>query len=371
MHSRTFNNLLCIFYMLFSYFLLGDIVRVCKEKVFDCVLLTVMLGIALVLILFSAEAKEGAVQGLALAENTIIPSLLPLLIIFLTIMKTGAGTVLSRILGVVTVKLFNLPAIASSALIFGLIGGYPTGALITNELLLNDNIDAKQARRILRFNFCGGCGFIITAVGTITYGKVSVGVILFASNVISAVIIGFLLSFKEKRQRFEYFSYDEAVPFSESLSSSVSSSISSVLNITAYVIVFSALKSIVDIPDFLMPIVEITNGVCAEKFDLPLLSAYLAFGGFCIHFQLLSVIDKVGMKYGDFLLFRGISAMLSYGVTKIILLAFPIDKMVFANGSVQTVSFSSVNLTLSVLMIIGCFVLILDISSKKRFKNNV
>ncbi|MCM1285806.1 MAG: hypothetical protein NC213_05470 [Acetobacter sp.] len=346
-------------------------VKVCKAKIFDCVLLTVMLGTALVLILFSAEAKEGAVLGLALAENTIIPSLLPLLIIFLTIMKTGAGTVLSRIFGAVTVKIFNLPAVASSTLIFGLIGGYPTGALITNELLRNDNIDARQARRILRFNFCGGCGFIITAVGTITYGSISIGLILFASNVISAVVIGILLSFKEKRIENEYFSYDEAVPFSEALSSSVSSAVSSVLSIAAYVIVFSALKSIVDIPNVLMPAAEITNGVCTEKFDLPLLSAYLAFGGFCIHFQLLGIISKAGMKYADFLLFRVISALLSYGVTKIILLAFPIDKMVFANGSVQTVSFSSVNVTLSVLMIIGCFVLILDINSKRRFKNNI
>lgn len=345
--------------------------RVCKEKVFDCVILTVMLGTALVLILFSAEAKEGAVQGLALAENTIIPSLLPLLIIFLTIMKTGAGTVLSRIFGGVTAKLFNLPAVASSALIFGLIGGYPTGALITNELLQNDNIDAEQARRILRFNFCGGCGFIITAVGTITYGSVSIGAVLFASNVISAVIIGTLLSFTKKRQKSEYFSYDEAVPFGEALSSSVSSSISSVLSITAYVIVFSALKNIAEIPRILMPVVEITNGVCAEKFDLPLLSAYLAFGGVCIHFQLFGIIGKAGMKYADFLLFRGISALLSYGVTKILLFVFPMEKMVFANGSVQTVSLSSVNLTLSVLMIIGCFVLILDISSKRRFKNNI
>ena len=93
----------------------------------------------------------------------------------------------------------------------------------------------------------------------------------------------------------------------------------SVLNITAYIILFSAIAGIVDIPKFIMPVLEITNGVCKNSFSLAELSSYLSFGGLCIHLQLLPIVIKSKMKYLDFLLFRVIGALLSYVITKIIL----------------------------------------------------
>lgn len=135
-----------------------------KKK--TALVLIIQMLMAMVLIIFSKQARQGAADGLTLAENTIIPSLAPLLIIFLLIMKTGAKDLLARAFGFISVHVFNLPQITFPAIFFGLIGGYPMGALLTNELLKSGDIDEKQARRLLRFNFCGGCGFIITAVGT-------------------------------------------------------------------------------------------------------------------------------------------------------------------------------------------------------------
>ena len=323
-------------------------------------------SISVIFVAMGSSAKQGALNGLALAQNTIIPSLLPLLIIFLTIMKSGANNVITKLFGRLTVALFNLPANTASAIIFGLVGGYPTGALITQELLNNDDIDVRQARRLLRFNFCGGCGFIITAVGTITLGSLKAGVLLFTANAVSAVILGFILSFSESRIKYEPFSFCEEMGFGNALSSATSSSVSSVLNITAYIVVFSALNCTSSISSRLMPLIEITNGVCCESFDLPTLAAYLAFGGICIHFQLIPIIASAKMKFIDFFSFRVLSALISYAVLKLLLLIFPMEQMVFSNGSERLVNFFSVNVTLSVLMVIGCFVLILDVSSHKN-----
>ena len=139
------------------------------------------------------------------------------------------------------------------------------------------------------------------------------------------------------------------------------------LNITAFIVLFSAVDNIVSLPDFLLPVAEITNGICTgTDFSLPEISAYLAFGGLCIHAQLLPIILKCKMNYGEFLLSRIVSALLSYCFTKLMLLAFPMDTAVFSNSSEQVAVFSSVNLALSVLLILGCFVLILDVSSRKR-----
>ena len=336
-----------------------------KKK--TALVLSILMLMAMVLIIFSKQARLGAADGLALAENTIIPSLAPLLIIFLLIMKTGAKDLLARAFGFISVHVFNLPQITFPAIFFGLIGGYPMGALLTNELLKSGDIDEKQARRLLRFNFCGGCGFIITAVGTTVLNNTKAGAVLFLSNVISSVIIGFALSFTEKRRNAPYYSYTEYRKLGDVLSESVSDAVKPLLNMTAFIILFCAFNVVIDFPDFLAPVIEITSGICTNsRFAIPITSAYLAFGGFCIHFQLLFVVAQAKMKYADFLLFRLISAVISYAVSKILLIFIPIEEAVFSNASIKVAEFSSVNTVLSVLMVIGCFVIVMDIRSKKK-----
>lgn len=333
----------------------------------DVFLLFTLLGIATVFIAFSSEMRKGAYQGLALAENTIIPSLLPLLIIFLLIMKTGAKDVLARLLGNISLYAFNLPKVTFPAIFLGMIGGYPTGALLTQELFDKGEIDSSQAKVIMRFNLCGGCGFIITAVGSVSLLNIKAGIILFFSNVISNIIIGIAQGIGRKRTDSGFYSFTESIKISDALTSAVSSSVNSVLNITAFVILFSAINEILKLPEFLLPLLEITNGICdGGKFSLPEISTYLAFGGLCIHFQLLPILMKMGVNYGDFLIFRVISALLSYCITKGLLWVFPMELEVFSNTADTVAVFSSVNIGLSALLIIGCFVLILDINSKKK-----
>lgn len=334
-------------------------------KIRDIIILTLCTFLALLIITLSGAARVGALSGLTLAQNTIIPSLLPLLIIFYFIMKSGAADMLSRYLGFISSGFFNLPQNTLPAIIFGLIGGYPTGALLTDELLSNGSIDKKQARQLLRFNMCGGCGFIITAVGNATFGSTKIGVMLFVSNVLAALSFGFILSFTEKRSREPFYSYSEQVSVGDALTSATSSSIKAVLNITAYIMLFSAIKGIISLPDFLVPAFEITGGICSGKAPpLDITAMLLSFGGLCIHLQLLPVILKAGMNYFDFFICRLINALFSYGYMRLILRLFPVESYVFSNASGTVAAVSSVNTALSVLLVIGCFVIVNDIYSR-------
>lgn len=334
----------------------------------DSILLLMLLSLSSMIIVFSNKTQNGALEGLILAQETIVPSLLSVLIIFYIIMKTGAKNVLAKWFGIVSVKLFNLPKSTFPAIFLGLIGGYPTGALLTQELLVNDEIDDAQARKMLKFNFCGGCGFIITAVGFSHFGSTRIGIVLFLSNVISSVIIGILLSMFEKKGDNDFLPYQNGLPLGDAIVQSVESAMKCILSITAFIVLFSAFKGVFKIPSWLMPVVEISNGICAQNsFSLALTSAYLSFGGLCIHLQLLPVISKCKMKYFDFLFYRVLSALISYAVTEILLLFFPFEISVFSNQSQTIAKISSVNITLSILMILGCFVLVLDLSSKKKY----
>ncbi len=316
---------------------------------------------------FSLDAKNGAKNGLALAEGVIVPSLLPLLIIFNLTIKTGAGTVIEKLFSPVTEKIFRLPKSTSSSIIFGLIGGYPTGAILTNTLYDNGDIDNETAKRLLRFNVNGGIGFIITAVGTVMLKSEKAGLILFISTTISSLLIAFISSFRYDKIKHSDISYI-SIPIGEALNESVEVSIKSVLNISAYIIFFSALNEMISFPQRIMPFVEITNGIVNNHklFSLPEIAFLLAFAGFCIHFQLLTIIKKIEMKYFDFLFWRIIHALLSFLICKIILHFFPLKLAVFSNVTQIVSEVSYINPTLSILMILGCAVIIFDIEGKKK-----
>lgn len=324
-----------------------------------------LIFLAALFIIFSKDTRKGAYDGLTIAMNTVVPSLLPLLIIFLTFMKSSANNILIKLFGNFSRVFFNLPKAAFSAILFGLVGGYPTGALLSEELFEAGEIDSNQAKRLMCFNFCGGCGFIITAVGTVTFNSTRLGVMLFLSNALSSILIGFVLSFKEKRLEKSEYPLFSFTSLGDALTLATPKAAQSVIVITAYIVLFSALSGTVKIPEPLLPIIEITNGVCNGDFSLPLTAAFLSFGGICIHLQISGVLRKFKMSYFEFLLFRLISSVLSYFIMKLLLYFFPVDLSVFANASTP-VRLSSVNVTLSVLLVAGCFVSVLDLNSRRK-----
>lgn len=336
-------------------------------KTRDVFLLLLLLSCSTLLIAFSADAKAGAKAGLLLAENTVLPSLLPLLMLFLMIMKSRAGHILTRLFGGLTDKGLRLPAAAFPALLFGLVGGYPTGAVLTQTLYRDGEISQKQAQRIMRFNVCGGAGFIITAVGTVTLSSQSSGLLLFASNVLSSLIIAGITAIKQERDGRLLPGMANTLPISDALTYSASEGMKSLLNITAYIILFSALDGVLHIPKPLEPLFEITNGLCTgTAFTLPQTAAFLSFGGFCIHLQLLGIIKEFHMRYMDFLVHRILSACLSYAVCRGLLYLFPQKAPVFSNVSETVAQPSIVNTALSVLLLLGCVVLVFDLHAKRR-----
>ena len=66
---------------------IGGIMRIKKESIN----LVILLLIAVLLIAFSAEAKNGALHGISMATEVVVPGLLPLLIIFNLISKSDIG----------------------------------------------------------------------------------------------------------------------------------------------------------------------------------------------------------------------------------------------------------------------------------------
>lgn len=316
-------------------------------------------------IIESKQAKVGAFEGIMLCEKIIVPSLLPILVISSTITNSSCSLIINKSLGFLTKKVLHLPKECTTAIIFGMIGGFPTGAILTHQLYKNNAIDNSTAIQIMRFNFCGGAGFIITAIGGVWLNSTKVGFALFAINVLSSIIFAIAqsIAIKSKPNKMQTISKKD---FSSAVVHAVEASVNSVLVMCCYIILFSALCKLVNIPKQILPIIEITNGMfCTKSFSLEAIAAYLGFGGICVHFQLFSIINELKMKYYDFLLSRICISTISYFLGKLYVHIFAKNEFVYSNISNTTPKAFQVNVGLSIIFIIGCIWLVVDLYNKK------
>lgn len=339
-----------------------------KQKDFDIIMTVILSCIIIVLITMSSDAKQGAKEGISLCENIIIPSLLPILILTNAIVKSRASNIFENIFGGLFKHIFKLPAASASAIIFGLISGFPAGAVLTSNLYNNNLINQKTAQRIMMFNFSGGIAFTITAVGTIYYKSTKIGIIIYIINIISNLLICIGSAILSKKVKYQQQKSPLRLGFSDALVEATNTTVKSIAVMCAYIILFSSITNIIKLPNLISPIFEITNGIFSNEsiISLPLCAAFLSFGGFCIHFQLMGLLKEMNVNYLIFLVGRIISAMLSFVLAKLYLYFYPETANVFSNISSNTsTALTQVNTGLSIIMVIGCAVVIFDIEGKK------
>ena len=318
-------------------------------------------------IVFSVRAKAQALEGMKLCLNVIVPTLLPILILTNTIIKSSSRVFLETVFSPLA-RLLRLPKCACCALILGLIGGYPTGAILSNELFNLHLIDNQTAKRLLRCSFCGGVAFIITAVGTIHLNSTKTGILIYTVNVLSSIIIcvadGIIHPNTNKStQEFSIGSQS----FCNALINSIECSTKSVAVMCGCIVFFSAICGLVSIPPFAMPLIEITNGIFKfnGSISLPYLCFFLSFGGLCIHLQILNVIKSTGIGYIDFFVHRVVGGLISYFLGKGYILLFNPDTEVFSNISQITPRLNQINGSLSIILLASCIVIVVDLNNKK------
>lgn len=318
-------------------------------------------------IVFSVRSKAQALEGMKLCLNVIVPTLLPILILTNTVIKSSSRLFLEAVFSPLA-RLLRLPKCACCALILGLIGGYPTGAILTNGLFNLHLIDNQTAKRLLRCSFCGGVAFIITAVGTIHLNSTKTGIIIYTINVLSSIIICVadgIIHPNTNKSTQECSIGSQS--FCDALINSIECSTKSVAVMCGCIVFFSAICGLVSIPPFAMPLIEITNGIFKfnGSISLPYLCFFLSFGGLCIHLQILNVIKSTGIGYIDFFVHRVVGGLISYFLGKGYILLFNPDTEVFSNISQITPRLNQINGSLSIILLASCIVIVVDLNNKK------
>lgn len=257
----------------------------------------------LILILDAKTALSGAVEGVQLCVQVVIPSLLPLffLSIFLTDALSSISTGLLTPLG----RFCRIPGNTPALLVLGLLGGYPTGAQSVAEAYRAGHLSKEDGMRLLGFCSNAGPAFVF-AMGATQFQDPRIPMVLWLIHILSALITGRILpSFNSKIAALP--------PKNSSISptAAMGKTLRTLGFVCGWVILFRVLLTFMDrwflwyIPEELRTAIhiflELANG-CAELnritnegLRMMFFSAALGFGGICVLMQTVSVTGSLGL----------------------------------------------------------------------------
>ena len=260
--------------------------------------------IMILLIWDTDTAAQGAVKGIALCTDVIIPSLFPFFVVsaYLHALLIGHSASVLRPL----VRMLNIPDGGDSFLLFGLIGGYPVGAQLVAQAGKNNQISCRTAKILLGYCSNAGPAFIFGVAGSLFSSKF-LPVMLWIIHMTAVLLTGFLLP-KPEPERIDWNCMENP-----SIVYALRKSISICTITCGWIIVFKIILAYLDAWLPLTPssnvlilisgILELSNGctqlskIHSESMRFILCSAFLSFGGICVLLQTASVTDGIGLGF--------------------------------------------------------------------------
>ena len=145
----------------------------------------------------SADARQGAADGLRLWGTLLVPSLLPYFAAAGLLTRLGAVDALARRLAPAAARLFGVSGAGAAVFLLGLSGGYPLGAASIGALYRDGWLRKDEAEHLLAFCDNSGLAFAVGALGGAvtaagqTILQIGAYVIFFSALIASLGALGF------------------------------------------------------------------------------------------------------------------------------------------------------------------------------------
>ena len=271
-------------------------------------------------------------EGLALCARAIVPSLFPFMVLSELLIATGAGECLTSPLARPLGKLLGLSPAGCSAVVLGLLCGFPVGARCAITSYKKGRIDQEECERVLACSSIPSSAFLISTVGSTLWENIHLGIFLYICVVFSAILSGFLLYVVKKRRsgtRKIPLSHPRILPHfkPEMLSYAIKNATMSTLLVCAYVVFFSTLGGAFEIVLERFSANETTSAVLASFLELSggvskaaklsntnlakiLTGATVGWSGLSVHCQMLSLCEGLNLSLRPYLVAKFAQMML-------------------------------------------------------------
>lgn len=307
-----------------------------------------VLALCALLLIFPESCSNGAQNGIGFCLNVLIPSLFPFMAAASFLIKSGLAQQIGKPFGKLTSALFGLNGSFAPIILLSMIGGYPVGARGISALRKCGAASEKESEKAALFAVCAGPGFIVNFVGTSLYQNEKLGLIILVSQILSVVILGITINFFDKNKAsYNSLSANKntSLPFSSALVEAAADSSKGMLNICAFVVIFSAYTAILGeltvdsgTKSLMYCLLEVCTAVknISQNSPVELVAFAIGFGGLCVHFQIFSALGSVKPKKLLFFVTRIIQGAITALLTHIGILLFPTETAVFSSSTVQS-----------------------------------
>lgn len=336
--------------------------------------------ITVLIVIFSEDAFNAALEGLKVWWEIVFPSLLPFFIIAEILMGLGVVHFMGALLEPLMRPLFKVPGVGAFAMAMGLASGYPIGAKITASLRRKRLCSKTEAERLVSFTNTADPLFMVGAVAVGMFHRADLGIIIAGAHYISSIIIGLVLRFykgeksertfmpRKSRNRRNILSYaiteliearkNDGRPLGELLGDSVRESVNTLLMVGGFIILFSVITEIFIVTGLInamtrffmyilqplglsqtmvLPLIsgffEITNGTnLASQAMAPLLqqviiaNAVIAWSGLSVHAQVATMVNGTDIKLKPYVFARILQSILAGVIT--VFLFIPYSKKI-------------------------------------------
>lgn len=305
------------------------------------ILFHLLIAIFFLMMLFHAEITvEGAKTGLLLWFHSIIPALLPFMILSNLLVYADALHLFTFFLAPFAKFFYHLSPNGSYALITGLFCGYPMGAKSCADLVNNKKISRLEGQFLLCFCNNVSPAFVISYLcDSILQKSLPVWYFL-AAIYISPLLTGILLRpvfFRKHTKEKKSSSFSPFLPAKpsglEMLDQSIMNGFETVTKLGGYIILFSILSSFIknmsflssSFKCFLLPLTEITTGIhylasyvpdaaSAVPWKFMGICACASFGGLSGIAQTQSIIKDSGLSIIPYIFSKTGISILSAGI---------------------------------------------------------
>lgn len=231
-------------------------------------------------------------SSIQLFNNSLFPSIFPIMILSDFILSTNTIYLLSNYLGGIFSKAFKLSKISIYPFIMSMISGSPSNAKYISDLLNNNYISKNEAIKLLCICINYNPLLIISLTSYLNFKD---RLLLLMLNIFCNILVGIL--FRNVKVDICYFNY---VPKKFSLINSISNSINVLLNILGIVTFFNILNSMFSFNHpLLIGILEITNGFGLLKVFNISYNRKFIYSALLISFSGLSILTQIKSILGD------------------------------------------------------------------------
>ena len=287
-----------------------------------------------------------------LSINVIIPSLFPLMVV--TCFLSG-----SKMLNVLPFGKYKIPIII---FILSCLGGYPIGAKIISEEYKNGTLPLRLAKKLIFCSVNSGPAFAVLTVGAGILGSKSIGLILWAAQILPNLITLSIILAKYKGTLIK--SNHSVFRLTDKLVDAVSDTSAAMLPICGFITICSVIIHIVksQIGRFaVINLLEISNAVTSVK-NIYTLSFLLSFGGLAVALQIMFIAKEIKVNLLQFILYRLFIASISKIITFLSLKLFGISLETFSFSN-NTLHYNTSPIAISVILLVTCICFIVSISS--------